>query len=195
MLAASLAGLCLLTFLRAAAPAHAQLPGASEATPDSVVQHLGLPEGHSPRGALHRALMVPGWGQYYNRQYWKVPVVVAGLGGVIYGLVYSWDRYFLYRNAWRFEQQPENYPQHEDARARLQGLVAAAGDPGIIKTRRNTFRRWREWAILGVGAFWIVQVADAYVSAHLLGFEINEELAVRVVPRREGLAAQFLLSF
>ena len=176
-------------------PAHAQLPGSGEATPDSVAERLGLPEGHAPRGALRRALMVPGWGQYYNRQYWKIPVVAAGLGGVLFALVYSWDRYYLYRNAWRYERQPENYPQHEDARNSLQALVDNAGSPEIIKSRRQQFRKWGEFAVLGTGVFWILQVADAYVSAHLLGFEVRENLSMRVVPHREGLAAQVHLSF
>ena len=193
-------------------PAHAQLPGSGEATPDSVAERLGLPEGHAPRGALRRALMVPGWGQYYNRQYWKIPVVAAGLGGVLFALVYSWDRYFLYRDAWRyrrvggtFKPPGETYGGAyggEKYKAAYSALVdqlpsvePGQGLPRSVKRERQRFRKWGEFAVLGTGVFWILQVADAYVSAHLLGFEVRENLSMRVVPHREGLAAQVHLSF
>jgi hypothetical protein len=185
--------LCLLALLGLPASAQAQLPGSGEATPDSIAQRLGLPDGHSPRAALQRSLMVPGWGQYYNRQYWKIPVAVVGFGGAVAALVYNWDRYFLYRNAWRFAQQPDVYPQHEDVYNQLQAIRAAFGDD-ILKDRREQFRRWGEFAIVGTGLFWIFQVADAYVSAHLLGFDIGDELSMQVAPGREGLAVKLRLS-
>src|ERR1700749_5064202 len=34
---------------------------------------------HSPHKAVMHSLMVPGWGQVYNRQYWKVPIIYGGL--------------------------------------------------------------------------------------------------------------------
>ncbi|PSQ78180.1 MAG: hypothetical protein BRD37_03355 [Bacteroidetes bacterium QH_8_67_23] len=212
---AALAGVGALALIAApAGPAHAQqLPGSGEATPDSVAERLGLPQGHAPRGAFRRALMVPGWGQYYNRQYWKMPLVAAGLGAVIYALAYSWDRYFLYRDAWRYRRSNGRFvPEGEEYtgdyggetyRTAYQTLVRQGLEGGngglrqIVKQRRGKFRRWGEMAILGVGVFWILQVADAYVSAHLLGFEVNapssspaessdEDLSVRVAPAPAG---------
>jgi hypothetical protein len=184
--------------LAASAPAAQaqELPGSDAVTPDSVAERLGLPDGHAPKGALRRALMVPGWGQYYNRQYWKMPVVAAALGGVVYALVYSWDRYFLYRDAWRYRRtngifapppadgESDSYdgdfggPAYREAYRTVARLVgsdpnAEAGLGEVVKQRRQQLRRWGEMAILGVGVFWILQVADAYVSAHLLGFELS----------------------
>jgi hypothetical protein len=191
----SIGGLALL--LAAAwgpPPAQAQFfPGSDVATPDSVAERLGLPEGHAPKGALRRALTAPGWGQYYNRQYWKIPLVAAGLGGVVYALLYNWDRYFLYRDAYRYRRQrsgtfvpPSQKDEYdgefggEKYRAAYRTVVRQAGlNPGAaltvqgVRDARERFRRWAEMSILGVGVFWLLQVADAYVSAHLLGFELN----------------------
>ena len=205
LLASLAAGAFLLLALPA--PTAAQLPGSGEATPDSVARRLGLPEGHSPRGALRRAAMVPGWGQYYNRQYWKVPVVVAGLGGAVFSVIYHWDRYLLYRNAWRFRrvngqmqnaaeyEGPYGGPAYENAYNELLGRLGQPSLPASVKAQRSEFRRWRDISILGTGLVYILQVADAYVGAHLLGFELDEDLSLRVAPRpRGGLAATLRLS-
>jgi len=189
-----------------------ELPGSDAVTPDSVAERLGLPDGHAPKGALRRALMVPGWGQYYNRQYWKMPIVAAALGGVVYALVYSWDRYFLYRDAWRYRRtngifapppadgESDSYdgdfdgPAYREAYRTVARLVgsdpnAEAGLGEVVKQRRQQLRRWGEMAILGVGVFWILQVADAYVSAHLLGFELNAPSEGEEAPSDRKLSA------
>jgi hypothetical protein len=201
----------LAALLLAASPAKAQLlPGSSEATPDSVAQKLGLPEDHSPEGALKRALAVPGWGQYHNRQYWKIPVVAAGLGSVIYALVYSWDQYLLYRNAYRYRRvngefmpppspgEPDEYEGDfggEKYQSAYNELAVGGSLPNGVVDQRQQYLRWRELSLLGVGLFWLLQTADAYVSAHLLGFEV-EEVSTQVLPGRQGgMRGQLRITF
>lgn len=39
---------------------------------------------HSPRKAIIRSAIIPGWGQIYNKKYWKLPLVYGALGATAY---------------------------------------------------------------------------------------------------------------
>ncbi|MEX1055143.1 MAG: DUF5683 domain-containing protein, partial [Rhodothermales bacterium] len=73
----------------------------------------GLPDDHSPRGALWRAAAIPGWGQLYNRQVYKVPIVYAGLGGLAASAIVVNRRYLLYRHSYLFLARQEDFPHYE----------------------------------------------------------------------------------
>ena len=34
----------------------------------------------NPKVAARRSALIPGWGQVYNKKYWKVPIVYTALG-------------------------------------------------------------------------------------------------------------------
>ena len=57
-------------------------------------------EGHSAQKATLYSAVIPGWGQAYNRKYWKIPIVWAGLGGV---------GYFIYSNNSGYNQYKDYY--------------------------------------------------------------------------------------
>jgi hypothetical protein len=169
------------------------------AQPDStraaLLEEKGFPPDHSPRGALWRALAAPGWGQFYNRQYFKMPFVYAGLAGGGFAIFELNRRYNLFRKANLFkigqnraaEEGGENpYQQFEDefnqAVERLGGEEQVGNVSGRqLRDLRDNNRRWRDLSLLGAGLFYILTVVDAYVSAHLLTFDVGE-VAVDVRP-------------
>lgn len=140
---------------------------------------------HSPRGALWRAAAVPGWGQVYNRQYLKVPAVYAGLGLLIANVIHSNNRYLLYRHAYLYATQPEVYPQYANVAARFSQIIDA-GRQDLLRQQRDVFRRNRDLSYIGIGLFHGLSILDAYVSAHLRDFDIDEDLSVRIDPIYAG---------
>ena len=177
----------------------------ASAQPDSVraalLEEKGFPPDHSPRRALWRAAAVPGWGQFYNRQYYKVPFVYAGLAGLGYAIFETNRSYRLHRRAAIFAQGqrlsngggdiPEAISNWKDFRAEYEEAVRQAGgtpdesslplSPSQLRDERDQFRRWRDLSILGTGLFYALTVLDAYISAHLLSFNV-EDVALDVRP-------------
>lgn len=163
---------------------------ALQAQPDSVrtkiLEEKGFPPNHSPRGALWRTAAVPGWGQYYNRQYYKIPFVYAGLAGLGFRIFDTNRQYRLFRRAALFKNENDPREQYEaeyqKAARELTGRRDADVGANQLRQLRDKFRRQRDLAILGTGLFYALTLLDAYVSAHLLTFDVDDELAVRVHP-------------
>lgn len=160
---------------------------AARAQPDSVraaiLESKGFSPDHSPRGALWRAAALPGWGQFYNRQYYKIPFVYAGLVGGGFAIRATNRQYLLYRHANLFvvgrqraaEGEGKNPYQHfEGAYTRIQNRVGGDLRGRQLRDTRDKFRRWRDLSILGTGLFYALTILDAYVSAHLLAVEVGD---------------------
>ncbi|GIV58839.1 MAG: hypothetical protein KatS3mg042_1752 [Rhodothermaceae bacterium] len=174
------AGLLLL-FLSLAPPAASAQPADTTRTGGS----------HDPRGALWRAAVLPGWGQVYNRQYLKVPIVYAGLGLLTWNALRLHDDYVLYRQAFQykaFQELVDSGQLEENPRASFEpayNRIAARFGPigsASLRAQRDNLRRNRDLTILGIGLAYGLQILDAYVSAHLLDFDVSEDLSLRVIP-------------
>jgi hypothetical protein len=156
---------------------------------------------HSPRGALRRALIVPGWGQVYNRQYWKLPIVYAGIGSVTALAIGFGKQHRLYTRAYQYkaweekvergEEETNLFPDYQDEYQKV--ISARCGgcevNSSAIRPFRDKFRRNRDLSLFGIGLVYGLSVLDAFVNAHLLDFDVGEDLTVQVYPFAEGVAA------
>jgi len=170
--------------------------GTARAQPDSVrtaiLKEKGLPLDHTPRRALWRAGAVPGWGQIYNRQYYKLPFVYGGLAGLGFLLKQSISRLNLFREANLFvigrnrmqreETDANEYAQFEPQFERASAFFRREPSGSQLRSQRDRFRRRRNLSILGIGLFYTLTLVDAFISAHLLTFDVDDELAVNVAP-------------
>lgn len=184
--------------------ATASVPPAAQAQPDStraaLLEERGLPPDHTPRKALWRALAVPGWGQYYNRQFLKIPFVAAGLAGITAALVQTNNNLLLYRHAALYrlsdERGGENeYPQFQDEYQQVRDRIGGDVSSQALRRERDRFRRLRDLSVIGLGLYYGLTVIDAYVSAHLLTFDVGDDLSMQVTPTREGVSARFHMRF
>src|SRR5262249_33471979 len=47
---------------------------------DTAAKDTATKPKHDPRKAALRSAIIPGWGQVYNKKYWKVPIVWGAIG-------------------------------------------------------------------------------------------------------------------
>jgi len=126
---------------------------------------------HSPTRALLLSATIPGLGQFYNKKYWKVPIVWAGLGTFAYFIRFNDEQYQFYRRnlIYEVEQDPEF-------------LNETNLDQTSLKSARDQYRRARDQLALYGILFYVVQIIDAHVDAHLIEFDVNQDLSVRFEP-------------
>lgn len=135
-----------------------------------------------PQKAALLALVLPGSGQIYNHQYWKLPLVYGGLGGVGYGLFFYQSRYKEYvkgKNDFVDAQNagsPITIDQLSGSEVKKERSIANV-QRGIIFYRRN-----RDTFIAYTALVYGVTILDALVAAHLRDFDISEDLSMRMDP-------------
>ncbi|MFQ5569268.1 MAG: DUF5683 domain-containing protein [Rhodothermales bacterium] len=167
----------------------------------------GLPATHSPRGALWRSAVLPGWGQFYNRQHLKIPIVYLGLGGLTAAALSLNNQYLRYRHAFLYkanqelvdqEQIEKNpWPQYEQEYRDLIADIASGRElaSSTLRAQRDSLRRNRDLLYFGIGFWYMLSLLDAYVSAHLLDFDVSEDLTLSFSPHPpiSGLSATIRL--
>ena len=139
-----------LTFCFTAAT-HAQMPDSiiNKKTKDTI---LKTPvQKFEPRKATIRSAIFPGWGQIYNKKYWKLPLVWGALGITAGTYFYNVKYYRLLRKA---------YIYRSDTDATNDDLV----DPQFrnlstesIRSYRNSFRQNVDYSVL----FFILNLSPA----------------------------------
>ncbi len=167
---------------------------------------------HHPAASLRRAL-VPGMGQLYNGQYLKVPLVYAGLGAFAGGALLVNQRYLLYRHAYLYTARMNDdgapaFPEYAGDYARLLSDLNLEPESNLteqeivsrrarlepqIRNQRDNLRRNRDLLYFGVALWYGLSILDAFVSAHLLDFDVGEDLALSLqsVPGSFGVRWTF----
>lgn len=142
---------------------------------------------HNPRTAAIRSAILPGWGQVYNKKYWKLPIVYGALGtsaGIfIYNLKNYRDTRFAYRVKYNMQYNFTDSALYSSIRANLRPL-----DIEALKYYRNSFRRDIDYSVLFFILLWGLNVVDATVDAHLKSFDVSPDLSFRFKPGYSEMA-------
>jgi hypothetical protein len=136
---------------------------------------------YNPGTATWLAVACPGAGQIYNRRYWKLPIVYAGLGAALYFLIDNQREMIIARDSYRYlyyEQDPANTaPNPYKFDSKYNGFGGSQ-----IVSYREYYRRNRDIAVVATVAVYALSIVDAVVDAHLRGFDISDNLTLKVKP-------------
>ena len=122
-----------------------------------------------PRKALLYSAIFPGAGQAYNKKYWKVPLVYGGFATGVFFISFFQDRYVTYKG--------ELFGLLDD------GTPAPSGfNEKQLRKIVDDAKRERDFFTILTGFWYILQMVDAHVDAHLKEFDINPQLQVRLEP-------------
>mgnify|MGYP000047093205 CR=1 FL=1 len=128
----------------------------------------------SPARAAFYSAVLPGLGQIHNKQYWKVPIVYAGMGAGIYFYTRNNKQYKRYRNAYKRRLAGFTDDEFTDQTTGEQTL----SDASLIDAQKF-YSKNKDLSLLVTGIFYILNIVDANVSAHLAQFNVNENLSLR----------------
>ena len=121
----------------------------------------------SPKGAMIRSAIIPGWGQVYNKKYIKALVYLGG------------EMYFASR-----------YISLDD---KIKKITVDGISDSIIEDKEHERNGWL-W-LLGGG--YLLALGDAFVDAHLYGLydDTNLSAGIRTDDRSGSLQMQLSLTF
>jgi len=120
----------------------------------------------APSKAAFFSAVVPGLGQAYNKKYWKIPIIYAGIGTGIYFYNQNTKDYNRFRDA--YKRRLAGFEDDE-----FQGI----SDDRLIDAQRTASRN-RDVSIIVSVAFYLLNIIDANVDAHLRQYNISDDLSL-----------------
>ena len=126
----------------------------------------GEPSQHPGRATIY-SILLPGLGQIYNKEYWKIPIYWGAMAASAY--FYSLNRTNYLRYRWIYNDAGnEGYD----------GPVS--GETALYN--RDLFRRYRDWSVVAFLGSYLLCVVDANVFAYMMDFEVTDDLSMRIEP-------------
>ncbi len=151
-----------------------------------TLKEIKAPFRPNPVRAVWLASIIPGAGQFYNRSYWKLPIVYGGLMACVYAITWNNSKYLDYKEAYRdiliydgvhtayLDVLPKGYT--------IETMGGKGTYTNTLKNQQNVLRRYRDLSIVALFAVYALSIVDAYVDAHLFDFDISEDLSLHVQP-------------
>jgi hypothetical protein len=161
------------------------------ATPISEKQKVdSVLKVHSPRKAIIRSAIIPGWGQIYNKKYWKLPLIYGALGTTAYIFVDNLQTYRDLRFAYSAKYKaslPGATAQDSTDYYQLSSKYILVPTESL-RSGRDQFRRYIDYSVLFFVVLWGLNVVDAAVDAHLKSFDVSPDLSFRIKPGYSEMA-------
>lgn len=109
------------------------------------------------KAGLYSAVL-PGLGQFYNKKYWKIPIVWGAVGAGAGIAIWNQNQYKKYREYYiaKLNGTPNEFV---DQRPYLDKIA--------LGNAQDRSKRQRDYAIAITGLIYILNIVDAVVDAHL----------------------------
>ncbi|HEV7331252.1 MAG TPA: DUF5683 domain-containing protein [Flavisolibacter sp.] len=141
-----------------------------------------------PKKATIRSAILPGWGQAYNKKYWKIPIIYGALGTTAYVFFYNVKTYrelrFAYQAKYKAALPPYDPtkpgPFRDSTDYRRINPIYLPYDANSLRIYRDEFRSNVDYSVLVFILFWGLNVVDATVDAHLKLFDVNPDLSFKL---------------
>ena len=133
--------------------------------------HIETVKEHSPKKASIMSAILPGLGQGYNEKYWKIPVVYATIGTSLYFALSAQKNYTNYKTA---------YVNRIDGGVKDPNYTNIS-DENMLSSI-DFYKRNRDLSYIFMGLFYVLNIVDASVDAHLFTFPKNDNLSFNIQP-------------
>ncbi len=134
---------------------------------DGVISYQPSKWPHAGKATLY-SILVPGLGQIYNHEIWKLPLYWGGLATAYH---------FFSENKMNYERFRLMYIKYCDE----PGYTTVYTKDQVLYYR-NIFRRYRDYSILALAAVYLIQIIDANVFSYMHNFEVDDNISLEVQP-------------
>ena len=126
----------------------------------------------SPKKASLLSTACPGLGQVYNKKYWKAPIILAGIGTVLYAQNFYNTKFQEYKNAYIIRTDGDKSTIDEYLNYSESNLI----------TLQDYYRNKKDLSIIVGSIIYVLNIIDAYVDAHLFTYNIDDDLSLSIKP-------------
>lgn len=116
--------------------------------------------------------VIPGGGQIYNHQAWKIPIIYGAFATVGYFVYYNYQRMDMFRDEYLYRVN--------NGQANLQDYASYPNSS--IYSLYNSYNRDYQLSIIIAVGIYALNFVDAYVSGHLFNFRIDDQLSMDFAP-------------
>ena len=135
-------------------------------------KNVVVPEEHSATKALLWSF-IPGGGQIYNGQAWKVPIIYGIFAGMGYSIHYYYSRMVMFKDEYLYRVDHNDTPNLAD--------YANYPTSNIYNLYNSYDRSFQLMVIITVGVY-ALNLIDAYVFGHLYDFRIDDDISLAIAP-------------
>ena len=136
---------------------------------DGAIQYDRGGKSPNPAKSTVYSILLPGLGQAYNGEFWKVPLYLGLMAGGIHFYVENnlqYKRWKDIHNQATSEGVEERPPYSGDA----------------AKHYRDVYRRYRDYSLLAIALAYVIQIVDANVFAYMQDFEMSDDISMNLTP-------------